>query len=257
MIDTILTSIGIIWVYATVWFLFALWKKRNDVADIAWGLGYVVICIHLLISRPASIQAVLVYSLVTIWGVRLAMHIALRSRKKQEDFRYKQWREEWGKSFIWRSYLQVYLLQAFFLLLIATPLFVVSNAQQMNLTWISYLGILLWATGFFFQAVGDYQLSQFKKKSRQSGKIIQSGLWKYSRHPNYFGEICMWWGIFFIVAPLNYGWLALISPLCITLLLIFVSGIPMLEKKYEGNPEFEAYKKRTNALIPWFPKKEG
>jgi steroid 5-alpha reductase family enzyme len=255
MITTLLTSAGIIWAHATLWFFISLWKKRNDVADIAWGLGYVVLALYLHFSFPASPVDLVVYGLVAIWGIRLALHIGLRTRKKTEDFRYKQWREEWGKSFLVRSYLQVYILQAGFLLIIATPLFIVSQNEVSTWSWLSYGGIILWMVGFCFQAVGDFQLSQFKKKPQNKGHIIQSGLWKYSRHPNYFGEICMWWGVFLIVLHLPYGWLGIISPLTITLLLVFVSGIPMLEKKYEGNPEFEAYKQKTSALIPWLPKK--
>jgi steroid 5-alpha reductase family enzyme len=109
--------------------------------------------------------------------------------------------------------------------------------------------------GFYFQAVGDFQLSVFAKQKKQPGTILQTGLWKYSRHPNYFGEIMMWWGIFIITLPVQNSFYFIISPLTITLLLVFVSGIPMLEKKYAGNPAFNAYKKRTSALLPWPPKK--
>jgi steroid 5-alpha reductase family enzyme len=256
MITTVLTSAGIVWAHATLWFFISLWKKRNDVADIAWGLGYVVLCIYLFFSFPVSNIDLVVYGLVTAWGIRLALHIGLRTQKKAEDFRYKQWREDWGESFLLRSYLQVYLLQAGFLLVIATPLFIVSQTEASAWSLLSYTGIALWSIGFFFQTVGDFQLFQFKKKPQNKGQIIQTGLWKYSRHPNYFGEICMWWGVFLIVLPLPYGWLGIVSPLTITFLLIFVSGIPMLEKKYEGNPEFEAYKEKTSVLFPWFPKKK-
>ena len=116
-------------------------------------------------------------------------------------------------------------------------------------------GSLVWITGFLFQTIGDFQLTRFAK-TKQPGQIMQTGLWKYSRHPNYFGEIAMWWGIWLMVATLPYGMWAIISPLTITFLLAKVSGIPMLEAKYKGNPAFEAYKQSTPALIPWFPKKE-
>jgi steroid 5-alpha reductase family enzyme len=115
-------------------------------------------------------------------------------------------------------------------------------------------GTLIWITGFLFQAIGDYQLAGFAK-TKQPGQIMQTGLWRYSRHPNYFGEILMWWAIWLMVVTLPYGVWAIISPLSITFLLAKVSGVPMLEAKYKGNAEFEAYKKRTPALFPWFPKK--
>jgi steroid 5-alpha reductase family enzyme len=114
-------------------------------------------------------------------------------------------------------------------------------------------GFIVWLTGLIVEAVADKQLTQFRN-IRQPGQIIQTGLWKYSRHPNYFGEILIWWGIFIIVLPLPFGIWGIISPITITYLLAFVSGVPMLEKKYEGNPAFQSYKKQTSALIPWFPK---
>ncbi len=254
MWEVITSAALLIWGYATFWFLISIRLKRNDVADIAWGLGYVLLAWLLWATEKRSSHALLVYLLTTIWGLRLAIHIFLRNRQKKEDFRYKQWREDWGKNVLWRSYLQVYVLQAFFLLIIATPLFVLSQAEEKSWNLLTYLGIGFWLLGFYFQAVGDHQLMQFKKRRKSKEEVLQTGLWKYSRHPNYFGEIVMWWAVFLIVLPLPLGWLAVISPLTITFLLIFVSGIPMLEKKYEGYAEFEAYKKRTSVLIPWWPK---
>jgi steroid 5-alpha reductase family enzyme len=170
--------------------------------------------------------------------------------------------------------LQVFLLQGFFQFVIGLPILVAANSGFDFINSILMpevpdgfsaglyheipilIGSLIWLLGFFFQAVGDYQLARFSK-TKKPGQIMQIGLWKYSRHPNYFGEICMWWGIWLTVATLPLGIYAIISPLTITFLLAKVSGVPMLEKKYEGNPDFEAYKKRTRALFPWFPKKNS
>jgi steroid 5-alpha reductase family enzyme len=166
--------------------------------------------------------------------------------------------------------LQVFLLQGCFQFIIALPVAIaaysggyfpgrdglaVGSLFSGPYNTFVFSGILVWFTGFVFQAVGDYQLSQFVK-TKQPGQIMQTGLWKYSRHPNYFGEIAMWWGIWLMVATLSFGIWAIISPLTITYLLAFVSGVPMLEAKYKGNPAFEAYKNRTPALFPWWPKKE-
>lgn len=250
LIHLIVESAGLLWVYSSAWFILSVLLKRNDIADIAWGLGYAFLCGWLYITLSTSPVAILIYIVVWIWAIRLSVHIYLRNRGKQEDFRYRQWREEWGKNFYWRSYLQVYLLQAFILLIISSPLILAAVAEA-RLSVFTLVGLGIWVIGFFFQSVGDYQLSVFVK-TKKPGEIIQQGLWRYTRHPNYFGEIMMWWGIFFMVFPLPYGYWFVISPLTITFLLVFVSGVPMLEKKYAGNPAFQEYKKHTPAIIPKF-----
>jgi steroid 5-alpha reductase family enzyme len=255
MIQLFIQCLLIIFAYASLWYLVALYKKRNDVADIAWGMGYVLLCIFLFITQAHSPVLLLLYALVLLWGLRLSVHIYLRNKNKKEDYRYLAWRQQWGKTFYWRSYLQVFLLQGLFLLLIFSPVIHAAGSAPAKWGVSTWAGIGFWVIGFFFQAVGDYQLSVFAKQKKQPGEIIQTGLWKYSRHPNYFGEIMMWWGIFIITLPLQNSFYFIISPLTITLLLVFVSGIPMLEKKYSGNPAFEAYKKRTSVLIPMPPKK--
>jgi steroid 5-alpha reductase family enzyme len=250
MVSVFINVLVLLFVYATGWFVFSVYKKRNDVADIAWGLGFCVACVYLFFTQPHQIISSVLYVLVTAWGLRLSLHIYLRSRNKPEDFRYRQWREAWGKTFYWRSYLQVYLLQAFFLFVISSPIILASVSSSIDWSWFTSIGIGVWLVGFFFQTVADYQLSVFVRQRKDKSEIIQSGLWKYSRHPNYFGEILMWWGIFIIILPLKYGVFFIISPLTLSVLLIFVSGVPMLEKKYEGNAAFQAYKKRTPAVLP-------
>lgn len=240
----------LLWIYATGWFMISVLLKRNDVADIAWGLGYGLVCLFLAYTQPVSSVSMLLYILVWVWGLRLSIYIYLRNRKKPEDYRYKQWREEWGKTFFWRSYLQVYLLQAFFLFIIILPVIWASLVEPAWTGWTT-VGLVVWMTGFYFQSMGDYQLSAFIK-TKKPGEIMQKGLWKYSRHPNYFGEILMWWGIFIIVLPMPYGFLFLVSPLTITGLLAFVSGVPMLEEKYKNNSAYTEYKKSTPALVPKF-----
>jgi len=256
MATTLLTIAGLIFGYASIWFVISLIAKRNDVADIAWGLGYALICVYLANTQPLTAIPLVVYLLVCIWALRLSLHIFLRNRGKTEDFRYRQWRQDWGSSFYWRSYLQVYLLQGLFLWIIALPIVVAGVSAAVELTLFSYLGVIFWSIGFFFQAVGDYQLTRFVKTRTNKEEVLQTGLWRYSRHPNYFGEILMWWGIFVITTPLPYGWWGVFGPLTITFLLRFVSGVPLLENRYVGNTEYTKYQKRTSVLIPWFPKRD-
>lgn len=255
MLSIFLQCLFIILLYATAWFFIALYNKRNDVADIAWGLGYIVICVFLAITKPYSPLVVLLFVLITCWGLRLSFHIYQRNKHKKEDFRYLHWRETWGKLFYVRSYFQVFIMQGVILLIIISPVIFASVQSPQEFTVFTWLGMGCWLIGFYFQAVGDYQLSVFTKNRRSTNEIMQTGLWKYTRHPNYFGEIIMWWGIYIMVLPLpNSVWFS-ISPLLISFLLIFVSGIPLLEKKYKGNIIFENYKKRTSSLIPMPPKK--
>lgn len=250
MIQVLFHVLLILFVYATGWFFISVYARRNDVADIAWGLGYCLICVYLFFTQPRNIASDVLYLLVMLWGLRLSLHIYFRSKKRPEDFRYRQWRETWGKTFYWRSYLQVYLLQAFLLFIIISPVLLVSVSEPVLWTWIPSVGVCIWIFGFVYQAVADHQLASFIRHKKDNSEILQTGLWKYSRHPNYFGEILMWWGIYIVVVPFKFSWMVIISPLTITCLLAFVSGVPMLEKRYAGNKKFEMYKKTTPALIP-------
>lgn len=242
----------------SVWFVISLIKKRNDVADIAWGLGFVIISwISFFISSEYSPRSIFVNLLVMIWGLRLAFHIYKRNRKKQEDYRYMQWRNDWGKWFLLRSYLQVYLLQGFFLFMIVFSVVFINKSSISTISFYDIFGFVVWLIGFFFEVVGDYQLAQFIKNPENKGRIMQTGLWKYTRHPNYFGEVTQWWGIFIIGLSLQYGFITIISPITITILILFISGIPLLEKKMLENSEFIEYKKRTSMFIPMFPRARG
>jgi steroid 5-alpha reductase family enzyme len=240
--------------YMTMWFIVSLIKKRNDVADIAWGLGFIIICLFMMATQPLLPVSALIYTLVTIWGLRLAIHIGLRSKDKPEDYRYQKWRKEWGKHFLIRSYLQVYLLQGFFMLLISLPILIVGSATIGSFNAFTVIGLIMWMIGFAFEAIGDYQLSVFLKNRKNNAEIMQTGLWRYTRHPNYFGEVLLWWGIFVITLPISKCLWGIISPLTITLLLLHVSGIPMLEAKYKDHEQFQDYKRRTNAFFPTLPK---
>lgn len=238
--------------YMVGWFIISLIKQRNDVADTAWGLGFVLLAwVSFWLGEPGPVSLA-VNSLVTVWGLRLAYFIHKRNHHKPEDARYQQWRAQW-KYFYTRSFFQVFMLQGLLLYAIAVPVLFINQARS-EFGWLSVVGVMVWLIGFWFESVGDAQLKKFLSNPANKGTLMTSGLWKYSRHPNYFGEVTQWWGIFVIALGVPGAWFTIIGPLTITGLIVFVSGIPMTEKRYEGRPDWEEYKKRTSALIPWFAK---
>lgn len=248
------TLAGVLFCYMTLWFIVSLIKKRNDVADIAWGVGFPLISWIAFALSGYSLRALIINILITIWGTRLASHIYTRNKNKPEDARYAAWRKEW-KYFYLRSFFQVFMLQGLFLYLIVLPSVFANHTANSNFGALEITGLAIWLFGFFFEAIGDKQLANFIKDPANKGKIMQSGLWKYTRHPNYFGEVTMWWGIFVMTLSLSGAIYTIIGPLTITTLILFVSGVPLLEKRYQGNAEYEAYKKRTSVFIPLPPKK--
>jgi len=252
--NTYLVLAIVLFVYMNLWFIVSLIKKRNDVADIAWGLGFVVIAWSSFIFGSQDLKAIVVNILVTVWGLRLAIHIYKRNSRKGEDSRYVEWRNQW-KNFFVRSYLQVFMLQGLFLFLIVQPVILINLSDKLSFGATEILGILVWFIGLYFEAVADQQLKVFISDPNNKGKVMDRGLWKFSRHPNYFGEVVMWWGLFLVALPSNYGILTIIGPITITLLILFVSGVPLLEKKYAGRPEYEEYKRKTSIFIPLPPKK--
>ena len=245
----------VIWIYMTVWFVIGKVLKRNDVADIAWGIGFIVVAlVPVFLHGFISNRAMLVTLLVVIWGSRLAYHIFRRNIKKTEDARYVAWRNAWGKYFTIRSYGQIFLLQGLLMILIATPVILVHTYSGVGLTFFDIIGVLVWITGFYFESQGDKQLRNFIKNPENKGKILNTGLWKYTRHPNYFGEVAQWWGIWIIALSVPYSLLGLIGPLTITFLILKVSGVPLLEKNMAANPLFDEYRKTTSMFFPRKPK---
>ena len=247
---------AILFIYMTAWFVLATLKKRNDIADIAWGIGFVTVAwTSFFIVQTYQLYALVVNILVSIWGMRLALHIYKRNRRKQEDYRYLEWRNQWGKWFFIRSYLQIFMLQGSLLYLIALPIVFINRNAADVFSFFPVIGLILWGVGFYFESVGDSQLAAFVSNPENKGKIMQSGLWRFSRHPNYFGEVMQWWGIYVFALSFPNGWGLIIGPLTITILILFVSGVPLLEKKYAGRADFEEYKKKTSVFIPLPPKK--
>jgi len=245
----------LLFIYFNVFFVLSVIKKDNSLVDIGWGFGFALAVLYTLYQSSVSGTALLLAIMITVWGGRLGFHILARKIGKPEDFRYQKWREEW-KNFYLRSYFQIYILQGVLLFLIVFPAVKAIKVSTGFLGTIGYLGLLVWLIGFFFEVVGDWQLKKFLANENNKGEIMQSGLWKYTRHPNYFGEATMWWGIFLIALDSGVGIISIISPITITYLLLYVSGVPLLEKHFENDPKFQKYAKKTNKFIPWFPKKQ-
>lgn len=258
MLNLVQTELLVVFIFMSGCFLLALTIKRNDIADVVWGPIFIIAMITGLITVGLySDRTLLASALVFIWGGRLAIRILRRNlKKKTEDFRYQEWREQWGKHFYLRTFFQVFMLQGLLALVVVSPVLVIIGLNNPPLNLLDYLGLAIWLGGFFFESVGDYQLDLFKNDPANRGRIMQTGLWRYSRHPNYFGEVSMWWGIYLIALSVPYGYLSLIGPLTITFLILKVSGIPMLEKRYADNSAFQAYARRTNAFFPLPPKPE-
>ncbi|MBI3889551.1 DUF1295 domain-containing protein [Candidatus Saccharibacteria bacterium] len=240
-------------------FATAVNRNRYDVIDIAWGLTFISIAyISYMTYVPVvafSVQ-LLVILLVTVWGIRLSAHIYARwVSSDKEDARYTAYRQTYSKKvggLKLNMYLRIFLVQAVLAVIVALPVITINAVPVVALTYVSLIGLVIWAVGFYFEAIGDYQLKKFIANPKNKGKLMTSGVWRYTRHPNYFGEITQWWGIFVIVvfAVPTYWWIAVIGPVTITLLLMFISGVPLTEKHFASKPGWEVYKKRTSKLIP-------
>lgn len=238
----------------------ALLLEDNSIIDIAYGPLFVLVSWSIVLFWSEwSWRQLILLGLITVWGLRLGIRILWKNWRKPEDFRYRAWRTTWQQKgmlyFFFRSLGQIYMLQGIVVLVVLTPVLVVFSQAQAPLLWFNWLGLAVWCIGFFFEAIGDWQLDRFVRRPENQGKIMTTGLWRFTRHPNYFGEATMWWGMLLLVLGMPLAPLAVLSPVLITFLLLQVSGIPMLEARWAGRPDWEEYKKRTSAFFPWFPQK--
>lgn len=244
----------------TALWLLSLRLQDSGIVDVFWGIGFVIfVWGAFFLSRAGwTPRRVLISSLVSVWGLRLAIHILVRNWGKPEDFRYAAWRKEAGQSWWWRSFFKVFLLQGIILLLVAAPLLAAQvHATPASLNALDGLAVALWLIGFVFEAGGDWQLRRFKANPANRDKVLQSGLWRYTRHPNYFGDALQWWA-FYLIALAGGGWWTIFSPLLMTYLLVRVSGVAMLERSLQdAKPGYRQYVEQTSPFLPWFPKRAG
>jgi steroid 5-alpha reductase family enzyme len=244
---------------AAIWLL-SLLTKNASIVDIFWGLGFVLLAAVYLVTTDGFVgRKALITTLVAIWGLRLSLYILWRNWGKGEDYRYRKWREQAGGKFWWTSLFQVFLLQGLLLWLISTPILAAQFSDDPDhFSAFDLLGALVWSVGFFFEAVGDWQLARFKSDPANKGKVMRSGLWAYTRHPNYFGDATQWWGYYLIAAGTVGGYWTFFSPILMTVLLLRVSGVALLERtQVETKPQYRDYIESTSAFLPWFPRKQG
>ncbi|NHJ33608.1 MAG: DUF1295 domain-containing protein [Asgard group archaeon] len=273
-----------IFAFMTIMFFIAVLLKNNSIIDICWSLNFVLgVYISFLITSLRNHQfnlvQIIITGLISIWGFRLAYHIGRRNIGKGEDKRYAERRESWTKNFYLKSFLLIFMLQALWASIAASPV-IFANAIFYESPWQSWIigtweiyyptvwqivpvaiGGLFWLIGFFFESVGDRQLKSFIRNPENKGKIIENGLWKYTRHPNYFGEITMSWALYFITFA-NTEWAHFlvpffVAPLMYHLLIRYFTGVPEVEKHLITKPGYKEYMERTSVLFPWFPKKKG
>lgn len=243
-------------------FFFAAWKKRNDLADVIWGPGFVFVILgaawaKILFTDDSGIGYAEVGLMICIsfWALRLFYYLGIRTwSKAKEDVRYLKMRQGWGASWFIHSYLRVFILQAVILMVIATPAWYRIHLPKKEMDIFFYVGLAIWIFGFLIEVISDNQLKNFKARDENKGALMNQGLWSWSRHPNYFGEVVLWWGIYIMSFQLDSWWLVF-SPITISFFILKISGVPMMEKLIENKPGFEDYKKRTSLFVLWPPKK--
>lgn len=250
-------TLFVLLIYFTLVYFFAQWKENNGLVDVAWGMGFVVAAIYtFLVGGIQGPRSLLVTFLVLLWGLRLSYHLFKRNWNRPEDRRYVEMRARWQSSRPkLTAFFRIYMLQMLLLFIIVRPVIIINTSQQTSLGWLDVLALAVWVFGYFFEVLGDAQLKAFLSHPENKGHLMKEGLWAWTRHPNYFGEATMWWGIYLLAFSVPGGPLSIFSPILITFLLLFVSGVPLLEKKYQNHPEWPDYAAKTNRFIPWFPKK--
>lgn len=255
-------GIGLVAILAavTLAWLISLWKRDVSIVDIFWGLGFVGLSwLYRGLGPEADFRHQVLLVLVTVWGVRLALYLLWRNWGSGEDPRYQAMREYRGANFWWMSLLTIFCLQGVLIWIISTPLLVVHLSTGPPVwTWTDMAGLLCWSIGFFFEAVGDWQLARFKADPANRGRVMRTGLWAYTRHPNYFGDAMVWWGFFFFALSISGGLWTVVGPVVMTILLLKVSGVALLEQTItERRPEYRDYMQKTNAFLPWFPRERS
>jgi steroid 5-alpha reductase family enzyme len=260
-LEVYLTGLAVIVGLMTLLWLLSLVLENSSIVDPFWGTGFVLANWVYFALTPDGFEGRkwLISLLVTIWGLRLSIYLLWRNWGKGEDFRYQKFRQDAGAKYWWYSYFQTFLLQGILLWIISAPLLAANYAATPDhLTLLDYLAVPVWALGFFFEATGDLQMARFKANAANKGKVFDRGVWRYTRHPNYFGDATQWWAYYLVAAAASGGFWTVFSPILMTLLLLRVSGVTLLEKTLTTTkPGYKEYVESTSAFIPWFPRKKS
>ena len=255
VLNALIVAFGIIVAYFSLFFIVGTRIKNNSIVDMGWGLGFVIPTVVLyFFSGQTDPQFILMF-LVSFWGLRLTYHLVKRNWGKPEDFRYKLWRRQWKEKVNIIAFQRVYLLQASIMFIVGVPVFVMMNqsSNEISFNLGSLVALALYFTGIFFEAVGDSQLKEHRKRNPK--ELMTSGLWRLSRHPNYFGNSLIWFGIsLFVIIHRPSLWWTIVSPLVMTYILVFIS-IPILERRMQKKAGWDEYAATTSRFIPW-PTKE-
>ncbi len=245
-----------LFVYMTAWFFVAKQTKKISMVDVAWGGGFALVAWIAELKYPSA-RSLLVAVLVSLWALRIINHLGRRVFGGGDDPRYLEISKKWQGNFWLRAYGSIFLLQGLIILLVTLPVVAATGEQNPDLAGLSVLGAAIWAVGFLIEMHADKQLRVYLADTKNKGKVMDRGLWKYSRHPNYFGELLQWWAIALIALQVHGGWFGLLGPLTLTVLIVFVSGIPPIENRKKSDPAYAAYMRRTSPLILWPPKRDA
>lgn len=252
LVLTLCVTLAAVVATMTVVWLLSLLKHDASIVDPVWGCGFVIVAVAATwLNWPPASRTVLIVALTTVWGLRLSAFLLWRNWGHGEDSRYAAMRTRHGQRFWWVSLLTVFLLQAVILWFVSLPIQVSANSAEADaLIWLDGVGVLVWLLGFAFESLGDWQLARFKASPANAGKVMDRGLWRFTRHPNYFGDFCVWWGIY-LVAVAGGAWWTVLSPLLMSYLLLRVSGVALLERTIlDRRPDYAAYQARTKAFFP-------
>lgn len=255
--QTSLTAAAVVMAAMLALWLISLRVRDAGIIDPFWGCGFVLVSVvACAINWPPSNRAWLVTGLTTVWGVRLSVYLWRRNRGHGEDRRYAAMRDRHGPRFAWVSLFTVFLLQGVILWFVSLPIQAcAAQREQSPPGWLDLGGTMLWAVGLVFETVGDWQLARFRSNPANAGRVLDQGLWRYTRHPNYFGDCCVWWGLYLVAAAGGAVW-TIASPVLMTVLLIRVSGVSLLESTIaQRRPAYAAYRRRTNAFFPGPPRR--
>lgn len=259
-LEAYLIGLAVVMGFMALLWLVSLVLRNSSIVDPFWGTGFVIANWVYFALTPDGFagRKWLIAVLVTIWGLRLSLYLLWRNWGKPEDFRYQKFRSDAGPKWWWYSFFKIFALQGLLLWIISAPLLAAQISPTPDrLTILDVLAVLVWAVGFFFEAVGDFQLARFKANPANKGKLLDRGVWHYTRHPNYFGDATQWWA-YYLIALVAGGWWTIFGPIIMTTLLRRVSGVTLLEKTLTNTkPGYKEYVERTNAFIPWFPKKKA